>query len=180
MSNVAKYVRQADPVKAATTHDAVYFAGVFDVRGKVCPCKSRLRDGRITAAVWVLITLRDQSLLNELRDLFGGAIKPGAARRGVRGPQFEWRIRSIVGLRFLEAIKPHVRLQWREVALAIDLMHLIPMKGQHERRFDGTSDADVEARNLIARQISQLRRERLGNTRVPPFRRRLANEAVAP
>ncbi len=98
-----------------------YTAGLFDGEGSVVIGVGKTRAGSPLHWLQVQITSTDRSVIEWLREEFGGHISSNSRSKLANGhrPCWAWRVMSNQAKNFLELLLPHLKVKKRQAELAI-------------------------------------------------------------
>ncbi len=130
--------------------ELAYFAGFFDGEGCV---------GSYHRKHSVCLTNTDARSLSRARELWGGSIlkQSKESRRGARQDIFQWYIYGHYSRKFLEDIRPFVKMKGDQIDCYLTILDVIPHK-RGTRRQPGTA-AIID---MAQQQLSAMKR---GGTR---------------
>lgn len=135
---------------------AVYAAGFFDGEGCVRIDRGRNpHNGRRYYALHVIVVNTYLPVLQELRERYGGVVKPRQRAKSHWKPSFQWRVCSKDALVFLRDVLPHLRVKRREAEIAIAFQE--GMK-KHGNRFSVTPPEVVSDRAAMCEELATLKR----------------------
>jgi hypothetical protein len=114
----------ADPIFTS------YVAGFFDGEGSIqlYMAMRANKNGKdyLRSQLYVSVTQLDPTVLNRLKDEFGGNVyerRPRATKSGEEHRRWDWVATSKVALSFLEAIRPYLIVKAEEADCAIEFGH---------------------------------------------------------
>ncbi len=117
----ARY-QMGQPTGVPTEAIIAWAAGFFDGEGNV----SITPDGHLRASAAQVVA----EPLFELHEVFGGTVRERAAPSERHRDQWIWGVSGAAALRFLQAIRPYLRVKGPQAALAISaLIHRPPRRG---------------------------------------------------
>jgi hypothetical protein len=102
-----------------------YYAGFFDGEG----CVSIRYDSRCDSHILkVSIANTDRRILDELADIFGGAICGPYQKKEHHVPWYSWELQGRNAVPFLEAIRPYSRIKREQIELAFKIIETYSYK----------------------------------------------------
>ena len=96
-----------------------YLAGLFDGEGHVTVTRNRAHT-REYLTVGCGISNQNRSVLDEVREQFGGGVYCSNHATEIKKASYQWMARSTEMTRFLEVVLPHLRIKRRQAELGIE------------------------------------------------------------
>lgn len=102
-----------------TKFDQAYFAGFFDGEGYV----GLYSNSKTTEAIRVIVGQGKNDVLYDMKNIWGGSVYARFDKRNNR-PHYAWEIRARKAEKFLQDIKPFIRIKKEQVELALEAINL--------------------------------------------------------
>jgi hypothetical protein len=120
----------AAAIAAIRREDVAYLAGFFDGEGSVTINHMKRDGGKSDAyTLHVVIGNTDPTVLVWAQSMFGGYLMPRQPRKKQHAPSVQWLIANQWALRFLETIRPYVRMKGGPVDVAINFQRAMRKHG---------------------------------------------------
>ena len=128
-----------------------YFAGFFD--GEGCIMISSRKKGRPYHTLDVAVTLTRRSVLEDFQVAFGGRVYSATREKTYYKPKWQWIIGGDNAMKFLEQIKPFLRLKRQEAELGIEFQKA--KESYHSSLFREARRAIEEAQYLAMKGLKK-------------------------
>src|SRR5882672_2340266 len=122
----------ASAIATLRREDVAYLAGFFDGEGSVTINRVKRADGRSKTDSYTLhavIGNTDPTVLVWAQSLFGGYLIPREPRNKRHRSSVQWMLQNQWALRFLETIRPYVRMKTTVVDVAINFQRAMRKHG---------------------------------------------------
>lgn len=129
-----------------------YLGGYFDAKGTIC-CVARKPSSKGSDFYVAISTSSQPQILEAIAAKFGGSV----AERGIAGQRsvYSWRVCFTEAARFLEAVRPFVRLRAREIDLALEFYTIIKQHGGRSVTAD-----TMRLRQRVVEQLAQFKKRK--------------------